>query len=476
MDITSEQLGSRQIRLTIVVSEDRLMTARETVAREMSRREKIPGYRPGKVPYERMVALVGTEVIDEQALEIATRGAVEAAVKSEGLRPSAPISLDIVKRSPLTITSIVPLQPEVDLGDYHSIRVPEPEPIEIDDEMVESTIENWRSELSYLAPVDRPAEAGDVLTLRLVGRLADAVVYEDESLALALNPEAATDAGLPVAVIDNFIGLAQGQEARFEVQYSEFWPQSELQGQTVAFEAVVASVASITLPEMNNALAEQLADVETLEELRDKVRQTMRQRLDINQRDGRIDSVVDALVAAASIDYPPALLEAQVIEILGDLRKRVEQQGFLWERWLELQKEQEGEIVAHAEAEAKQRLERRLVLTRFAQLENIMVSRKEVDQEIAAFSSMLSTAARRGLPGKNELRDSMGSRMLSSRVLGRLIAITSGSAEAEGTLESAALDSTEGDRTNYSAEVDAPNASEETNISESGMSDTDVPN
>ena len=432
MEITSEQLESRQIKLTIVVPEERLTAARESVAREMSKREKIPGYRPGKVPYERMVALVGAEVIDERALEVAARGAVEAAVREQELQPSAPFGMEIVEREPFTISTVIPLQPEVDLGDYSSLRVPEPEVADIDDETIESTIETWRAELSFLAPVERPSEAGDVLTLGIVGKHEDSIVFEDEGLALALDSEKAADAGLPGAVVDELIGLDAGADATFDITYPEFWEQPELQGQTVSFEANIISVASVTLPEMNDALAEQLADVETLEELRAKVRETMIERAGMAQNDARVDTAVDALVASATIDYPPAMLEAEVVDILSDLRKRVEQQGFLWERWLELQKEQEGEIVGQAETEAKKRLERRLALSHFADQEEIRIDRKEVDAEIESFTAMLSTAAKRGLPGKKELRDTMGSRMLSSRVIERLLSITTGTAEETG--------------------------------------------
>lgn len=466
MEIVSEELESRQVKLTIVVPHDRLMAAREVAAGEMSQGKKVPGYRPGKAPYDKMVAIVGAEAIDERAMVVAARDAVEAAVKAEGIRPSAPFGMEIIRKDPLTVTTTIPLQPSVELGDYRSISVPTLDPIEVHDEDVEAAIEAWREELSYLAPVDRPAEAGDVMTLQLVGRLDDRIVFEDESLSLALDPEKAADVGLPAAVTDELIGLAAGGSIEFELTYPEYWKQPELQGRKVAFEATVSTVAAIALPDMDDGLAEQLADVDTLDELRDRVRRTMITRARMTQRDEHVGVAVDTLVAAATIEYPPAMLEAEVIEILDDLRKRVEQQGFLWERWVELQKEHHGEIVSQAEAEAKRRIDRRLVLSRFGELERISVSRQEIDEGIAEFKARLSPAARRGLPGKNELRRDIGTQMLTGRVLDHLLAIVTGAADAADEANRTSHGAGESADPNDDPALDAQNPVETTTIPE----------
>jgi trigger factor len=259
--------------------------------------------------------------------------------------------------------------------------------------------------------------------------------FDDDSLTLQLDSESAAEAGLPAGIVGALTGLAAGQEARFDLAYSEFWPQTELQGQTVAFEAAVATVATRTLPDKDDALAEQVSDVETLDELRGEVRSALAQRAGLQAFEAHVDTMIQALIASATLDYPPELIDDELTAILRDLRERVERQGFLWERWIELQGEREGAIVGQAEAEAKRRIEQRLVLERFAELEGIEATGKEVDTELDAFLGSLSAPARRGLPSRAKLRPEIAARMVSRRLVARLSTIMSGSAEAQEAAE-----------------------------------------
>ncbi len=428
MEITTETVEPRQVQLTIVMPDAVLDAARREVVAAFSRENKIPGFRPGKAPRARVAALVGDAAIEEEALERASRTVVQQAVEQEGLRPSAPVSIEKASDEPLTLRALVPLAPEVDLGDYNALRVELPEPESVPDDAVDETLERWRNEMAVLEPAEGAAEAGDVVRLSLVGTLDDKIVFEEEALSLRLDSEQVADAGVPPEVVDELIGLAAGESHAFTLVYSEFWPQTELQGKTVSFQAEVDGVSRLTLPEMDDDLAQQLADVETLAELRETVRAQLEQRARMAGRDTQVEQVVDTMVERANFAYPPQLLEHEVADVIGDLRSRVERQGFRWEHWLEMQKENEDQILSDAEASARQRLERSLVMTAFVEREGISVSADEVQHEVEAFTQMLSAPARRGMPDDETLRRQMGSRLLSSRAIARLMAIVSGEA------------------------------------------------
>ena len=430
MDTTVETVEPRQVKLTVVVPEAQMERARREVVAAFSRQNKIPGYRPGKAPRSRVAAIVGDEAIEAEALEMASRAAVQQAVQAQGLLPSAPIQIEKAGDEPIVLEALVPLQPEVDLGDYRDMRVEMPEADPIEDSVVEETIEGWRQEMAFLEPTEGAAEQGDVIRLSLVGTLEDKVVYEEEAVALALDGEKVAAAGLPPEVVDELVGLSEGDEASFELGYSEFWPQTELQGKTVAFEATIAGVSRLQLPELDDDLAQQLADVDGLDALRETVREQLQRRAEMAARDAQVESVVDALVEAATLAYPPQLLEREVADLIGDLRQRVERQGFRWEHWLEMQKDNEEKILEDAEANAKQRLERSLAMTAFVESEGIRISDEALSREVEQFTELLSKSAQRGMPDTATLKQQMGSRMLSSRAIERLMAIAAGEAEA----------------------------------------------
>lgn len=428
MQITSEALEPRQVQLTIVVPPKRVDKAMREVAQQYARYEGISGYRPGKVPVQRVASLIGEEALREAAVEQMTEDIVRDAITSEGIEPSAPASVRIKEQDPLTFEVVVPLSPTIDLGDYMSLRVErqEAEPISEDD--VEATLERWRDDLATLQTVERPAEADDVVALSLAGHDGEETIYEEEALTLALSDDGAGDANLPPEVIDEIIGLSTGGEHSFSITYPESWPQAELQGHEVAFTATVASVSGRNAPDLDDEFAREVSGLDSIADLRDRLREQLESRNEMDARDAFVTAVVDALVESSDVQYPPTMLDTEVAGMIADLRQRVESQGFKWERWLELQEKDDDAIWAETEGEADARLRRRLVMVRFVEVEGIDVSRPEVDAEVRRLTQALPRAARRGMPSDDEMRRDAGSRILTGRALDRLMAIAAGDA------------------------------------------------
>jgi trigger factor len=431
LDITSEDLEQRQVKLTIVVPPDRLDGAMNEAAQRIGRQLKIRGYRPGKVPLRAVIAHVGEQEVKADAMERLTQQVVGEAIRSEDLRPVAPTAVEKLSDDPLTLSAVVPLAPEVDLGDYLALRIDGPDPDPVTDEDVDQVIEAWRRDMAYLAPVERAAEADDVITVSLVGRHSDELVFEEDEFNLPLNADGAQAANLPSDIVEHLIGLGAGESSAFAVTYSEFWPQAELQSQEVEFEASVAKVAAITLPELNDSLAQEVGDVQTLDELRERVREQTELRSKLDAQDKLVEGALDALVEGSSVTYPPALLEAETADVVADLRTRVERQGFTWERWLELQQTDLDKLWDEMQQQAERRLKRGLVLNEFVRREGIDVAEDEVEAEVERLSELLPKDARKNvLPSRDQVRQSASSRMLTNRALARLVEIATGDDDA----------------------------------------------
>jgi trigger factor len=471
VEITSETLESRQVQLTIVVPEEMIDAEMHEIAQAYARREGISGYRPGKVPVSRVAAIVGEDVLRETAVEGITETAARQAIKEQGLVPSAPASVEVIEQEPLTLKVIVPLEPKVDLGDYRSLRVERPEPEPVPEEAVEATIERWRDDHSSVESVDRPAEEDDVVLVALTGRIvghtgahqedddaendtdADAggaegeVFYEEDSLSLTLSEVGTRQALLPPGVADELIGLSAGDTHSFVVQYPPEWPQTELAGRDVAFEARVEAVSSRVAPDLNDDFAQEISGLSSMEELRKRLREQLEGRALIDAGEAYVGEVVDTLVESADVEYPPALLEQEVAGMLADLRQRVESQGFTWDRWLEMQGKTEDALWEEVEPEAEMRLRRRLVMSKFVEEEGIELSRAEVDAEVRRITKSLPKAARRGMPSDDEMRRDAGSRLLTGRAIDRLIAIAEGRLEEDAGGDDAVGEDAAGDDT-----------------------------
>jgi trigger factor len=162
-----------QVKLRVEADPEQLEEARRRAARAIAKRTKIPGFRPGKAPFHIIERSVGPAAIFEEAVELLVDDLYPKAIDEAEIQPYGPGQLEgIPSNDPLVFEFLIPLKAEVELGDYHSISIPyEMEPIGEED--VEKILQNMRSQQAVLEPVERAAQPGDEVSLRIKGQRQD---------------------------------------------------------------------------------------------------------------------------------------------------------------------------------------------------------------------------------------------------------------------------------------------------------------
>jgi len=424
VQISSETVAPRQVKLTILVPTERRARTRHAVAQELGKRERVRGFRPGHIPPEKVEAIVGGEAFQGAFLQRIGPEVLQEAIKEAGLEPSAPVRLGIVTEEPLVFQAIVPLQPEVTLGDYRALRVPSPAIEGVGEADVDAVIDSLRGEMAILTPLDGPAESGDIAEVAVVGTLESETVV-DETFRFPLDPAQLPERTVPPGAVDALIGAWVGETRNVEVAYSEFWPDARLQGRRVALSATIRSLARRELPEPDDVFAAQAAQGATLAELRERIRSRMTADRSDAARDAHAQAAVAALIGQAHIEYPPLLLEYEVLEILDDLRADVERAGLDWDAWIASQRENEERLLESIERQAKLRLERSLVLQRFALAEGIRIDPADLDRVVKTAIRSLPEGSRKKLKPTAEQRARLGNQMMLAHVIDRLLAVMS---------------------------------------------------
>ncbi len=137
MKIEKEVLEDQQVKFTVEVDSDQVEASKRKAAKKIARRVKVPGFRPGKAPYQVIQRQVGDEAILEESIEILVNEVYPQVIKDAEIDPYGPGNLENVPSlDPVTLEFIVPLMPEVEVADYHAIRLPY-EPPEITDTEIE---------------------------------------------------------------------------------------------------------------------------------------------------------------------------------------------------------------------------------------------------------------------------------------------------------------------------------------------------
>lgn len=433
MKIDKQDLAERRVQLTVEVPADRLESALHSAARRIGTRTRIPGFRPGKAPYKMIVQKVGEEAVFDEALDELGQEVYRQALDEAEVEPYAPGSLDeVVSRDPLTLRYTIPLEPEVQLGDYHAIRIPVQEP-QVADEAVDQMVEELRQRHAVMETVQRAADMTDVVVVDVVGQLTS----EDEGASGKLLEEK----GVPVLVADttdwpipgiagHLLGIVAGEEKQIDYTFPEDYTNESLRGKAARFLVHAVEVKSRMLPELNDDLARQLGEFSDLMDLKLKVRKSL---LEEAARTGDRDyanRAVEALVAGATYQYPPIMVEQEQKAMLRDLDRRLQAQRLSLADYLKIEKKTEDDVKKELEPQAVERVKRSLALGKLVELEELHIEDSEVSAELERVVAPWDSQAKdvRKAIDNPVGRRSIAMDLLTDKAVQRLVAIARGEA------------------------------------------------
>jgi trigger factor len=437
--VSTEELPNREVRLTVEVQEERSQEALRQAARMLSRRVRVPGFRPGKAPYGVVLRTVGEETLRSEAFDAIGQTLYEEALAESHTDAFAQGTLEDVTWDPLTFKVTVPLSPAVQLGDYHSLRVAK-EPILVLDEDVDSELRQLRERYAEWEPVERAAAYDDMLIMDIRGTVEGEEIISQQNWERVLTQE---DEGSLPGFDAALLGMQPGEERSFDLTYPESakrWP-----GKTAHFQVMLHGVKGKRLPALDDDLAQMAGEYQTLEELREATRSRLRTERE-REQDYR-GKVLDALVDQSSIEYAPVMLEREMDDMLEDRERVFQRSGFPLSDFLRMSKKSREQYREELRPQADQRLKRRLALTELVEQEKIAVAESDVDtqidQRVAEQPADLSAQWREVLSSGSG-RKAVRNELITDLALDRLVLIAQGlyvpSAEATQQADAAATE------------------------------------
>ncbi len=391
LKVTKEIREDHQALLTLELEPADLERAKRRVARELSKRFKIPGFRPGKAPYEVVALHLGEQNILEEAVEALLDEFYPKALEEAQIEPYGPGRLqeEDLEGNP-TFKILVPLKPEVVLDDYRTLRIPY-EPPEVTDDEVEAYLQRLREEHAVIEPVERPAQEGDLVYIKIQGEGQRPAEGEDEP-----HPIDFPEREAPILILEapqedewpfpgfsrELIGLSQGESKTITHTYPEDYEEELLRGATVTYTVTVESVKSRTLPDLDDTFAQTVAEVETLDELREVVREELEKSKRQEYDKEYLGQVMDALLERATLKYPPQAVEETLENMIAQYKGDAARMGLSWEKYLELSRTTEEELREALREAADKATRWELALYEIARLEDIEADADQIQQEV----------------------------------------------------------------------------------------------
>jgi trigger factor len=376
---TVEQLSPTRVKITVEVPFADLKPSMDQAYAEVAKSVNIPGFRRGKVPPVVIDQRFGRGVIIQEAFNNSWQNFYGAAVTENKLSPLAQPDVEVTKLEDgdvIEFTAEVDVRPEFDLPDFSTLQA-QVDALDLPDTLVDSQVDVLRNRFGSRETVERPAADGDIVTISLVASrdgepLADATANDVE---YTIGSGQMLD-GLDEAVI----GLSVDESATF----SSTLVSGPLKDEEADIEVTVSKVQKAELPAVDDAFAQEASEFDTMEELRDNIKERLTRMARLEQASQARDAVLETLIGQVDVEVPEHLLNSEIDARRKQITEQLAQAGMTVEQYLaDIAEDQtEDEFWADLESRGEQALRAQIILDKVAEERAVEVDQNDLTQHI----------------------------------------------------------------------------------------------
>jgi|UniRef100_A0A7C3Z0W1 trigger factor len=415
IDIQVETLSDIKRKLRIVVPSSEVAAEFDRAYKNLGKRVKVKGFRPGKAPRS-VLEMYYKKQVQEEVSDALVRRSLTDALKEKSLdavgfnwpEPLPPV----MQGEDFHYQVEVEVPPEFTVENYRGLTLEDPG-AEVRDEEVEARLEEIRQNNAMLEPLkaSRGVQEGDFVVVDYQGYFAGEALPEAQAENVYL------EVGSGKFNLDfekNLLGLPPGQESRFAVELPPTFFNPLLAGKVIEFQVKVQEVKEKVVPELNDTFAQSLGgNFQTLADLRQALRDDIIKDREKERRGRLEEQALTQLIAAHPFEAPPSLIRQ---EQEGLLREQVH---FIQSHGLNLEGLDLEKMLERLKPKAERRVRVRLIFDRIAAQENIAVEESDLEEGLARIAerSRRTLAQVRQFYEENNLMEGLKKELRDEKVM-----------------------------------------------------------
>ena len=436
MIVTREDTESRQVVLNVELEPSDIELHLQRVYRQLVNRVQIPGFRKGKAPRSVVETFLGRNAMVQEGIDSIVTSSLNQALERESLEPFGEPEIDSLELDPVSFKATVPLEPQVDLGDFQSLRL-ERDPIEITEEQVTEVLEQLQRSNGVWEPREGQVRFDDLVTLDVEGTIEGNRILQDQAVDFVPRQ----DSPVPFPGFSVYLeGMSAGEDKQFTLTVPEDYRESAVAGKECRFEVKVIEVKELRLPELDDELAKGVGEgYDAIAELQDDIqRRLYNDAVEAAQRDLQ-EKALQEVIDGAEVVYPSLTEQRELDRMVDDRAHALQEHRLQAEDYVAEAGKSDEEVRAELRPEAVQRLTRFLVLRQISLDQGIEVTEDDVEDEIDQMSGTgESQEAIRNAFSTDNARSAIRNAILSRKVQERLGEIAQSSVAEEPPARAAA--------------------------------------
>ena len=382
MSLQFEKLEKGMGKLTIEVEAEKFQAALKEAYKKNVGKINIQGFRKGKAPMKIIEQMYGVEVFYEDAANILIPEAYDSEVTASDIDPVARPEIDVVqmeKGKSFIFTATVAIKPEVTLGDYKGIEV-EVAAAEVTEEDILEEIKKEQEKNSSMEAVeDRAAELDDTCTIDFEG-FVDGVAFDGgkgTDYPLVLGSHSFID-----TFEDQLVGKEIGKEVEVNVTFPEEYQAPELAGKPALFKVTIKKIEKKVLPEIDDELAQDVSEFETLVEYKEDIKAKLLQKKESEIKGKKEDDIIEKIIEGSTMEIADDMVMAQAERMLREFAQNIQMQGIDIQQYMQFTGNTPEKMMEQMKPQALKRIQSRLVLEAVAAAEAMQASDEEVNTKI----------------------------------------------------------------------------------------------
>ena len=379
--ISCEKLEKSMVELQFSIDAETFKAAVNNAFKREGKKYAIPGFRKGKAPRHMIEKMYGSDIFHYDAVNDLFPEAYEAAVKEAKIdvvgRPD-PEVVSMSEADGVVLKVKVAVKPEVELGEYAGLTVTK-EAKNVNEADVDAEVKRMQDRNGRLLTREGAAENGDTVDIDFEG-FVDGKAFEGgkaEHYSLVLG----SGSFIP-GFEDQVVGHSAGEEFDVNVKFPEEYGAAELAGKDATFKIKLHEVKYKELPALDDDFAKDVSEYDTLDELKDSIRNNIKTNLD-KQAELKVENdLMDQVITNMKADIPDAMVDSRIDELVQDFEYRISQQGLKLADYLKYMGMNIEQFRAQFKEQADKQVKMRLAMEAIVAKEGITASDEEFEEEV----------------------------------------------------------------------------------------------
>ena len=377
MKSSVEKLSDTRVKVSVEIPIDELKPEIDQAYAALAQQVQIPGFRRGKAPRQLIEARFGRGAVMEQVVNDTLSNRYGQLLDEHELKVVSQPEIDLTKVDPnsgVDFNFEVDVRPEVEVPSFDDVAVEVPA-IEVSDKDVEEALNSLRQRFGSLKEVERAAAKDDFVVMDLAATV-DGEPLEEAS-AEGMSHQVGQDElieGLDEAVV----GLSAGESATFTTTV----PGGEHEGKEAEVTVTVTTVKERELPEADDEFAQTASEFDTIEELRNDLRDNVAEQKKSEQAVAIRDAVLDEVLGKTEFPLPETMVDEQVQAQVQQLLAQVGGNEELLNTLLEAQGTSREKFEADARESAEKAVRTQLFLDSLSEIEKPEVSQQDLSDHL----------------------------------------------------------------------------------------------